>query len=146
MITPPETRDLVQRLLAYEATEGKTSASMEQTTLRVYEKLHQCLGAVAGAAAFQSLATRALALARSEVPGLGAVRLTADGRLQGLGECEPQIDVDKDRAGDGGIIFIDYLLGLLLIFLGEALTVSLLRNAWPGASFDDRNSGSGRKS
>jgi hypothetical protein len=52
---------------------------------------------------------------------------------------------NKDRAGEGGIILIARLLGLLRIFLGEALTLSLLRNAWPGAAFDDRNSGNGRK-
>jgi hypothetical protein len=70
--------------------------------------------------------------------------------LQGLGEFEPQIDMDKDLsgefpAGDGGIVLIARLLGLLLIFLGEALTLSLLRNAWPGEAFDDRNSIHGRK-
>jgi hypothetical protein len=37
------------------------------------------------------------------------------------------------------------LLGLLGLFLGEALTLNLLRNAWPGAALDDHNSGNGRK-
>ena len=49
------------------------------------------------------------------------------------------------QAGDGGIILIARLLGLLRLFLGEALTLSLLRNAWPGEVFDDRNSAHGRK-
>jgi hypothetical protein len=62
-----------------------------------------------------------------------------------LGEIETQIDIDKDRAGEGGIILIARLLGLLRVFLGEALTLSLLRNAWPGEAFDDRNAGDGRK-
>jgi hypothetical protein len=58
--------------------------------------------------------------------------------------------MDKDlagefSAGDGGIILIDRLLGLLRIFLGESLTLSLLRNAWPAEAFDDRNSGNRRK-
>ena len=50
------------------------------------------------------------------------------------------------QVNEGGVILIARLLGLLLIFLGEALTLSLLRDAWPGAAFDDRNSGNGRKS
>ena len=58
---------------------------------------------------------------------------------------EPQIDIDKDQAGEGGVILIARLLGLLLIFLGEALTLSLMQDAWPDAAFDDRNSGNGRK-
>jgi len=48
-------------------------------------------------------------------------------------------------AGEGGIVLISRLLGLLLMFLGEALTLSLLRVTWPGAAFDDRNSENGRK-
>jgi hypothetical protein len=122
---------------------------MESATLRVYEKLRQSLGVFAGSAGFQSLASRALALARSEAPSLSAARVTEDGSLQGLGEFEPQIDIHKDWAGeypddDGGIVLIARLLGLLLIFLGEALTLNLLLNAWPGAAFHDRNSGNRR--
>jgi hypothetical protein len=69
---------------------------------------------------------------------------------RGLDEFEFQIDNDKDRAaeqpaGEGGIILISSLLGLLLTFLGEALTLSLLRVTWPGAALDDRNSENGRK-
>jgi len=123
---------------------------MEFPTLRVYEKLHQSLGEFVGVAGFLSLASRALALAKTEDPSLSAARVAADGSLQGLGEFEPQIDIDKKRAteypaGDGEVILIARLLGLLLIFLGEALTLSLLRNAWPGEAFNERNSVYGRK-
>ena len=145
MTTPAEMRDLAHRLLTYEANAGKTSESLQSATPRVYEKLRQSLGAFAGTAGFQSLAVRALALARSEAPSLNAARVTADGSLHGLGESEHQFDIDKVQAGEfpageGGTILIARLLGLLLTFLGEALTLSLLRNAWPGAAFDDRNS------
>ena len=51
----------------------------------------------------------------------------------------------KDLPGDGEIILIARMLGLLRLFLGEALTLSLLRNAWPGEVFDDRKSVHGRK-
>jgi hypothetical protein len=142
-------RDLAHRLLTYEADAGKASESAESATLRVYEKLRQSLVAVAGTAAFQSLAFRALIQAKSEAPSLWAVRVAEDGSLQGLGEFEPEVDMDKDQAGeysmgDGGIALIDRLLGLLLIFLGEALTLNLVQNAWPGAAFHDRNAGNRR--
>jgi len=150
MTTPPTMRDLAHRLFAYEVVAGKTSEPVEFATLRVYEKLRQSLSAFAGVAAFESLAFRALTQAKSEVPSLWAVQVAEGGSLQGLGEFEPQIDMDKDLsgefpAGDGGIVLIARLLGLLLIFLGEALTLSLLRNEWPGEAFDDRNSIHGRK-
>lgn len=149
MKAAPEMRDLAHRLLSYEAGVGKASEPMESPTLRVYEKLRQSLSTFAGVAAFESLAFRALTQAKSEAPDLWPAQIAADGSLQGLGKSEPQIDMDKDLASefpvdDGGIVLIARLLGLLLIFLGEALTLSLLRNAWPGEAFDDRNSMHGR--
>ena len=150
MTTSPKTRDLALCLLNYEAVSAKSSESMESATLSVYEKLRQSLSVFAGVAAFESLAFRALTQAKSEAPSLWAVKVTEDGSLQGLGEDEPQIDMDKDLAdkfpaGDGGIVLITRLLGLLGLFLGEALTLSLLRNAWPGEVFDDMNFANGRK-
>jgi len=145
MKAAPEMRDLAHRLLTYEAGAGKSFEPMGSPTLCVYEKLRKSLCEFVGVAGFQSLATRALTLARSEVVSLSAARVTADGSIQGLGEIETQIDMDKDRAGDGGDILIARLLGLLRIFIGEALTLSLLRSAWPGEVFDDRNSENGRK-
>jgi hypothetical protein len=146
-------RDLAHRLLAFEAAADETSEPVESAGLRVYEKLRQSLSALAGVAAFQSIAFRALTQAKSEAPGLWAVRIAADGSLQGLGEYEtqpdefePQLGSSKQQAGDGGIILIDHILGLLLIFLGQSITINLLRNAWPDASFDDRNAGNGRES
>jgi len=145
MSSPPGTRDLANRLLVYEAVVGEATEPAESATLRVYEKLRQSLVAFAGTAAFQPLAFRALTQAKAEAPSLWAVQVTAEGSLQGLGEFEPQIDMDKDLAdkfpaGDGGVVLIARLLGLLFVFLGEALTLSLLRSAWPGETFDDRDS------
>jgi hypothetical protein len=147
---PQKMRDLAHRLLAYEVVAGENSELMDSATLRVYEKLRQGLGEFAGVAGFQSLASRALTLARLEAPSLSAARVTADGYLQGLGELEHQIDIDYDRAAgapsasEGAMILISRLLGLLLIFLGDASTLSLLRVSWPGAALDDSNSENGR--
>jgi len=151
MATPPQMRELAHRLLAYEAAASKTSEPVESATLRVYEKLRQCLSAFAGVAAFESLAFRALTQAKSDAPDLWAIQIAEDGSLQGLGKFGPQLDTDEDQAGEnpaggGGIALITRLLGLLLIFLGKALTMSLLRNAWPGATFDDHSAENGRKS
>jgi hypothetical protein len=145
MTAAPGMRDLAHRLITYEAGSGKPSESMESSTLRVYEKLRQSLGEFVGVAGFQSLASRALTLARPEVPSLSAARVDADGSLQGMAAIEAQINMDNDRPSDGEIILIARLLGLLRLFLGEALTLSLLRSTWPGEIFEDRNSLHGRK-
>jgi hypothetical protein len=146
MTVLPEMRGLAQRLLSYEASAGNTSEPVESTTLRVYQKLRQSLSELAGSAGFHALASRALVLARSEVPSLSVVQVGTDGNLEGLSSIEPSIKVEQDRVHEGGVILISRLLGLLFIFLGEALTLSLVHEAWPGAPLDDRNSGNGRKS
>jgi len=144
MTAAPGMRDLAHRLLTYEAGAGRTSEPMEFATLRVYEKLRQSLSAFAGVAAFESLAFRALTQAKSEAPGLSAARVTADGSLQGLGEFDPQVGIDKNQTGEDGVILLARLLNLLLIFLGETLTLRLVRDVWPETAFDDRNSKDGR--
>ena len=154
MTASPHMRDLARRLLTYEAGAGKTCEPIEFPTLRVYEKLRKGLGEFAGVAGFQSLASRALVLAKTEAPSLSTVRIAADGALQGFEQgvdnSECSIEGDKDKAAEHpvserGVILISRLFGLLLIFLGEALTLSLLRITWPGAALDDCKSENGRK-
>lgn len=145
MTTLPETRDLAHRLLTYEANGGKTAELAGPATVRVYDKLRQSLCELAGAAGFHALAFRALTLARSEVPSLRAVEVAADGSLEGMSTIEPPTDAEKDRIHEGGVVLISRLLGLLLIFLGEALTMNVIRDMWPDAALDDCNSENGRK-
>jgi hypothetical protein len=138
-------RDLTQRLLTYEASAGNTSESVESTILRVYEKLRGNLCLLAGVAGFYSLASRALTLARSEAPSLSAVQVAADGNLQGMSAIEPLTNVKTEGVYEAGVTLISRLLGLLLIFLGEALTMNLVRDAWPDAALDDANPQNRRK-
>ena len=125
MLPPKKTRDLARSLVACEADASKSSLQTEPASVRVYEKLRRQLGAPVGAEGFQALASRALALAKSESPRLDAVQVTANGGLRGLGEVESQTDSDED--GEVGIILIAQLLGLFLTFLGEATTLSLMK-------------------
>ena len=71
------------------------------------------------------------------------MQITIDGKLQGLRELESQIK--KDGAEQEDTILIAQLLGLLFTFIGEALTLRLLRDVWPEAAFDDPYSANGRK-
>jgi hypothetical protein len=138
-----QTRGMAQRLLTYEAVTGDTAVPSESASLRVYEKLRRPLCALTGVAGFRSLATRALTLAKAEAPSLSTVQITIDGKLQGLRELESQIK--KDGAEQEDTILIAQLLGLLFTFIGEALTLRLLRDVWPEAAFDDPYSANGRK-
>ncbi len=121
-----KTRDLARSLVACEADASTTSLQTEAATVRVYERLRRQLGASVGADGFQALASRALALAKSESPRLSAVQVTANGDLRGFGEVESQSDKDEDD--EAGIVLIAQLLGLFLTFLGEATTLRLIED------------------
>jgi hypothetical protein len=126
MVPPNKTRDLARSLIASEADASTTSLHTEPATVRVYEKLRRQLGAPVGVDGFQALASRALALAKSQSPRLSTVQVTANGGLRGLGEVESQTDAEE--GGEAGIILIAQLLGLFLTFLGEATTLRLIED------------------
>jgi hypothetical protein len=136
MMLPAQTRDLALRLLAYEDAAGESSEPAESSAFRVCERLRQPLITLAGVAGFRSLLSRALTLARAEAPSLSAVQVAADGSLKGLDELASQ--TDKEQARDGGAILIAQLIGLLLTFIGEGLTLRLVQDVWPKAAFDSR--------
>jgi hypothetical protein len=144
MTIPPQIRDLANRLVANEAAVSKASEPPESAAPRVYEKLRGRLSAVAGVAGFRSLAFRALTQAKSDAPGLWAVEVAADGSLKGLDGSKPQRDIENDFAGEGWVVLIGRLLELLLIFLGEPLTLNLISDLWPDAALDDRTLRVGR--
>jgi hypothetical protein len=126
MLPPKKTRDLARSLVASEAVTTTASLHSEPATVRVYERLRRHLGAPVGADGFQSLATRALALARSESPRLRAVQVMANGTLRGFSEVESQANPDQDD--EVGIILIAQLLGLFLTLLGETTTLRLIED------------------
>jgi hypothetical protein len=126
MFTPKKTRDLARNLVAREADSSTTLRQTEPASARVYERLRRQLGAPMGGDSFQSLASRALALAKSESPRLKAVQVMANGDLRGLGEIESQAIPDED--GEAGIVLIAQLLGLFLTLLGEATTLRLMED------------------
>jgi hypothetical protein len=126
MLPPHKTRELARSLVASEADAATIPLHTEPATVRVYERLRRQLGAPVGIDGFQALASRALALAKSESPRLSTVQVTANGGLRGLGEVESEMNAGED--GEAGIILIAQLLGLFLTFLGEATTLRLIED------------------
>jgi len=124
MFPRQKTRDLARGLVASETASSKASLQAQPATVRVYERLRQQLAAPMGVGGFQAVASRALALAKSESPRLSAAQITANGSLRGLGEGKSREDIDRD--GEAGIVLITQLLGLFLAFLGEATTLRLI--------------------
>ena len=138
----PQMRDLAAQLVAHEAAVGSPAEVHIPAEFRVCDKLRQPLTTLAGAAGFRSLLSRALVIAQRKAPSLSEVRVNADGSLEDLGavRSEPNGDGevrathDGQRASAERELLVAELLGLLFIFIGEAITLRLARDVWPNAS------------
>ena len=134
MDTPsPSIRALARRLLELEAASQSDDAAHAHAheAVRVCEKLRVSLTRFAGADGFAALLRRSLALAREEVPALTRVKVNPDCSIEGLEELAA--DTAK-----GGAAIAAHLLGLMVTFIGQPLTLRLVREAWPDASLDDQ--------
>lgn len=137
----PAIRDFARRLVALEAARDEQPGAGGCQAARVCEKLRLPLSKLVGVVGFQSLMSRAVAMAAGEVPSLAAVRVLADGSLQGLdGLGNPG---DAEAGNRAGLVVVAQLLGLLMTFIGEPLTLRLVRDAWPSAPLTDSDAGSG---
>ena len=133
----PSLQDLARRLLAIEAARAQSSDAHVDEAVRVCEKLRVPLVKFAGRAGFASLLSRALALAKAEVPALAAVHVRADGALEGFDEVERT--QSAEARGRDAVVLVAQLLGLLVTFIGELLTLRLVRDAWPDVSMNGSN-------
>ena len=125
----PKIQELTQRLLAYEAARANPSEANISAVLRVSEKLRRSLSTLAGSSGFRSILARALMLAKTQVPSLSAVQVQPDGSLEGWSAFG-----NEDQRAEASVVLIAQLLGLLVTFVGEGLTLSLVLDAWPDFS------------
>src|ERR1019366_9458164 len=117
----------------------RSSETKTPAAFLVGERLRPHLARLMGKVGFRELLSRALALANAEVPWLRAVHVKADGSLEGLDELGAQ--VDPDEIFEGRVVLLAQLLGLLVAFIGEKLTLRLVREGWPKLSLNNLNYG-----
>ncbi len=134
MLASQRVRHLAERLVGYEIAAGEAH-SVGSSGFRVCEKLRQPLSSLMGKAGFQALLSRALALTKSEFPELGHLKVNTDGHLEGMAEIRISLTVQK--AIEAETTLVGYMVELLCTFLGGFLTISLLQNVWPDASFNE---------
>jgi len=132
-------RDFAERLIAYETRGNKSSETNTSAAFHVCEKLRPQLANLMGNTGFHALVSRALALATTEAPWLRAMHVKSDGSLEVLGEHEAQ--VDPERIAEGGVVLTAHLLGLLATFIGEDLTLQLVREVGPKQLLNDLDLG-----
>lgn len=129
--------DLARKLVALEATSQTAPESHKNDAERVCEKLRIVLTRFAGIDGFTALLRRALILACVDFPSLQSVNIKADGRLEGLAELLADGTKGKTPASTA---IIKRLLELLVTFVGESLTLQLVREAWPDLSTEEWHS------
>lgn len=88
-------------------------------------RLGKALIPFTGADGYAALLRRALALARAEAPLLRNVTLDSSHRLEGLE------GLARDEGGEAAAALAAHLLALLVTFIGEPLTLRLVRQGWP---------------
>ena len=137
-------RDIARRLLAVESDDLHSPPNVRQA-VQVLDRLRASLTRLAGSDAFASLLRRSLALTQSKFPAASVLWINDTGSLEGLdalAEGKPSASVAApcdalDPQCEAAVMIIAELLGLLVIFIGRALTLRLVREAWPDASLDE---------
>ena len=132
-------RDFAERLIAHETRGNKSSGTKTSAAFLVCEKLRPQLANLMGNTGFHALVSRALALATTEAPWLRAMQVKSDGSLEMSGELEA--NVDPERIAEGGVVLTAHLLGLLATFIGEDLTLQLVREVGPKLLLNDLDLG-----
>jgi hypothetical protein len=134
-------RAIAERLIAHETLAYSFSEKKTPVATLVDDKLRPHLRTLMGNVGFRALLSRSLALASAEVPWLRAVRVKEDGSLEGLDEFDAP--VPPKALFEGSVVLLAQLLGLLVAFIGENLTVRLVREVWPTLSLKGLESGAG---
>jgi hypothetical protein len=137
----PAIRDFARRLIALEAARDESPGALAGGAARVCDRLRVPLARLAGVVGFRSLMSRAVAMAKAEVPSLAAVQVRADGSLGGLDGSGH--DQDAGAGGEAAVVVVAQLLGLLVTFIGEPLTRQLVRDVWPDATADETDGRAG---
>ena len=131
----PEIQDLARRLLAFAAHDNSSKPRVDAAE-QVIQDFRLRLIRLTGVDGFKALLSRALTLAKAEGSSLNMVTVRADGSVLGFDEIEQG---QAGAAEEAGIVLVAHLLELLVTFIGESLTLRLVRDTWPDASLNEAN-------
>ena len=133
----PQMRDIAERLLDCETGEIKSYGTTILPAAPVCAKLRAPLATLMGRTGFRALLSRALARAGQKVPSLHAVRVDAEGALESSNEAAAPLGPAQDV--EASVALVAQLLELLVAFIGENLTLRLLRDIWPHLPLNEWN-------
>lgn len=120
----PKIKAFAHELIDWETKSSVATGPAIPVAYRVCEKLRQPLSILAGNGGFRDLSARALTIAKAQVPALNTVQVDARGSFQGLEAIDPQSKTEAE------LILVANIVGLLVTFIGETLTLRVIHNAW----------------
>jgi hypothetical protein len=126
-------RQLALKVLAQQAGSAAGAEALAAAARRAYDDLARVSAPLIGQVGVEALTGRALHLAQREYPWLVQARESEQAErpfaqvIACLERQDPAVAIEA-----AGAVFAT-LTGLLVTFIGEPLTVRLLRQAWPDA-------------
>jgi len=121
-----------QRLLATEGSSGASAPACAAAAERVYDKLAGQLAPLLGIAGVRAMFVRSAKLARAELASL------VEGAAGLEGVCEDATKLraflqalEPTAATRTAAVLFGTFLELIITFIGDRLTVQVLRGAWP---------------
>jgi hypothetical protein len=137
-------REIAERIIAEQPTSEGLPNSGVSPALDAYLILRPQFVSLMGTAGFHALVSRALALAKREVPCMRQVRLRTDGSLEWPEQGEgSRARAEARDVAEGGAVLLSHVLGLLATFIGEGLTLRLVDEVRPEARSDASKSKNG---
>lgn len=135
-------RDLARRVLDHERGGRDTLVELVPAMEGAFRRLHEHMHNLLGQAGFQALLARAAHLTRTEAPWIESITIHVVPvfTLTGLAER-----VNREGAAEvieGLELLLANLIGLLCTFIGDSLTLLLIRRIWPEVALETPDSGS----
>jgi hypothetical protein len=124
----PQMLEIGTVLMTHETRRGTVTAAVAAAV--ICDKVRPKLSTLMGATGFRTLLTRALTLASRDVPALRDLKVDTAGALVLSDATTGQVDKSADITS--GAVLVAQMLSLLMAFIGEALTLQILREIWPG--------------
>jgi hypothetical protein len=141
--TTHQIKAFARRLIDHDELGNTYSGSESPGAFHISDKLRVYLATLMGTAGFRAVLSRALALAGRELPRLRSIRVKEDGTFDGLEELHRKMKPAEFL--ECRVVLLTHLLGLIVSFIGEILTVRLVREVWPKVPLHDLNLGIGVK-
>lgn len=125
---PQALRKLSRRLLEHQAGNPSHPQALLDVAGPVCQKLQEKLVTLIGSNGCQVLISRAWVLTRREFPELSPIETKGSCHFQGQGSMQ---GLDPDQAMEAQVVMLANLLWLLMIFIGEDLSMHLVYELWP---------------